>query len=50
MTGVGLDDSSCSLRPHPAIMGAGGFIMAKLTGEPCSTIMLVAVFPALMYF
>ena len=34
----------------PPIMGAGGFIMAELTGEPYSTIMLIAVFPALMYF
>ena len=34
----------------PPIMGAGGFIMAELTGEPYSTIMLVAIFPALMYF
>jgi TRAP transporter 4TM/12TM fusion protein len=34
----------------PPIMGAGGFIMAELTGTPYSTIMLVAVFPALMYF
>ena len=34
----------------PPIMGAGGFIMAELTGEPYSAIMLVAVFPALMYF
>jgi TRAP transporter 4TM/12TM fusion protein len=34
----------------PPIMGAGGFIMAELTGEPYSTIMLVALFPALMYF
>ena len=34
----------------PPIMGAGGFIMAELTGAPYSTIMLVAVFPALMYF
>ena len=34
----------------PPIMGAGGFIMAELTGLPYSTIMLVAVFPALMYF
>ena len=34
----------------PPIMGAGGFIMAELTGVPYSTIMLVAVFPALMYF
>jgi TRAP transporter 4TM/12TM fusion protein len=34
----------------PPIMGAGGFIMAELTGLPYSTIMLVAVGPALMYF
>ncbi|MDX2454084.1 TRAP transporter fused permease subunit [Desulfosarcina sp.] len=34
----------------PPIMGAGGFIMAELTGEPYSRIMLVALFPALMYF
>jgi TRAP transporter 4TM/12TM fusion protein len=34
----------------PPIMGAGGFIMAELTGMPYSTIMLVAIFPALMYF
>jgi TRAP transporter 4TM/12TM fusion protein len=34
----------------PPIMGAGGFIMAELTGIPYSHIMLVAVFPALMYF
>jgi TRAP transporter 4TM/12TM fusion protein len=34
----------------PPIMGAGGFIMAELTGMPYSKIMLVAVFPALMYF
>ncbi|MBU2513150.1 TRAP transporter fused permease subunit [bacterium] len=33
----------------PPIMGAGGFIMAELTGVPYSQIMLVAVFPALMY-
>ncbi len=31
-------------------MGAGGFIMAELTGLPYSHIMLVALFPALMYF
>jgi TRAP transporter 4TM/12TM fusion protein len=31
-------------------MGAGGFIMAELTGLPYSQIMLVAIFPALMYF
>jgi len=34
----------------PPIMGAGGFIMAELTGLPYSYIMLVAIFPALMYF
>jgi len=34
----------------PPIMGAGGFIMAELTGYPYSYIMLVALFPALMYF
>ncbi len=33
----------------PPIMGAGGFIMAELTGVPYSQIMLVAIFPALMY-
>ncbi len=34
----------------PPIMGAGGFIMAELTGVPYSQIMLVAIFPAVMYF
>jgi TRAP transporter 4TM/12TM fusion protein len=34
----------------PPIMGAGGFIMAELTGVPYSTIMLVGLFPAFMYF
>lgn len=34
----------------PPIMGAGGFIMAELTGMPYSRIMLIAVFPAIMYF
>ncbi len=33
----------------PPIMGAGGFIMAELTGTPYSKIMLVAIFPAIMY-
>ncbi len=33
----------------PPIMGAGGFIMAELTGLPYSKIMLVALFPAMMY-
>jgi len=56
----------CGFKPHiagaiepaasiggmfmPPIMGAGGFIMAELTGLPYSHIMLVALFPALMYF
>ena len=30
-------------------MGAGGFIMAELTGLPYSKIMLIAIFPAMMY-
>ncbi len=34
----------------PPIMGAGGFIMAELTGMPYSRIMLVSLFPAIMYF
>ncbi len=34
----------------PPIMGAGGFIMAEMTGIAYSHIMLVALFPALMYF
>jgi TRAP transporter 4TM/12TM fusion protein len=34
----------------PPIMGAGGFIMAEMTGLPYSQIMLIAIFPAFMYF
>jgi TRAP transporter 4TM/12TM fusion protein len=34
----------------PPIMGAGGFIMAELTGIPYPRIMLIALFPAVMYF
>lgn len=34
----------------PPIMGAGGFIMAELTGVPYKYIMLVGLFPAFMYF
>ncbi|MDD2388658.1 MAG: TRAP transporter fused permease subunit [Desulfobacterales bacterium] len=34
----------------PPIMGAGGFIMAELTGVSYSRIMLIALFPAFMYF
>ncbi|MCS7204763.1 MAG: TRAP transporter fused permease subunit [Leptospiraceae bacterium] len=34
----------------PPIMGAGGFIMSELTGVPYNKIMLISLFPALMYF
>ncbi|MFZ5587156.1 MAG: TRAP transporter permease [Thermodesulfobacteriota bacterium] len=34
----------------PPIMGAGGFLMAELTGTPYSQIMLMAFFPAFVYF
>ena len=34
----------------PPIMGAGGFIMAELTGISYAHIMLVALVPALLYF
>ncbi len=34
----------------PPIMGAGGFIMAEMTGIPYVNIMLIAVFPAVIYF
>lgn len=34
----------------PPVMGAGGFIMSELTGIPYSKIMLIALFPAIMYF
>jgi TRAP transporter 4TM/12TM fusion protein len=34
----------------PPIMGAGGFIMAEMTGIPYVKIMLMAIFPALIYF
>lgn len=34
----------------PPIMGAGGFLMAELTGLPYSQIMLISVGPALLYF
>jgi len=34
----------------PPIMGAGGFLMAELTNTPYSTIMMIAIFPALLYF
>ncbi|WP_022849901.1 TRAP transporter permease [Limisalsivibrio acetivorans] len=34
----------------PPIMGAGGFIMSELTQIPYQKIMLVAIFPAMMYF
>lgn len=34
----------------PPIMGAGGFLMAELTGMPYSYIMIISVGPALLYF
>jgi TRAP transporter 4TM/12TM fusion protein len=34
----------------PPIMGAGGFIMAEMTGIPYVKIMLMAIFPAVIYF
>jgi TRAP transporter 4TM/12TM fusion protein len=34
----------------PPIMGAGGFIMAELTGINYANIMLISIFPAMMYF
>ncbi|GAB6191036.1 TRAP transporter permease [Desulfocastanea catecholica] len=34
----------------PPIMGAGGFLMAELTGLPYSYIMIISVGPALLYF
>lgn len=34
----------------PPIMGAGGFIMAELTEVPYVSIMLLAIFPAAIYF
>ena len=34
----------------PPIMGAGGFLMAELTETPYSYIMMIAIFPALLYF
>jgi len=34
----------------PPIMGAGGFLMAELTETPYSHIMLIAIFPAFLYF
>lgn len=34
----------------PPIMGAGGFLMAEMTGVPYVTIMKMAIFPAILYF
>ena len=34
----------------PPIMGAGGFLMAEMTGTPYVTIMKMAIFPAFLYF
>jgi len=34
----------------PPVMGAGGFLMAELTGIPYVDIMMMSVFPAFLYF
>ncbi|MEW6487622.1 MAG: TRAP transporter fused permease subunit [Thermodesulfobacteriota bacterium] len=34
----------------PPVMGAGGFLMAELTGIPYVSIMLMSIFPAFLYF
>ncbi len=34
----------------PPIMGAGGFLMAELTELPYSYIMMISIFPAMLYF
>jgi len=34
----------------PPVMGAGGFLMAELTETPYAYIMMISVFPALIYF
>jgi len=34
----------------PPIMGAGGFLMAELTNTPYKDIMIMAIFPAVLYF
>lgn len=34
----------------PPIMGAGGFLMAEMTGQSYVHIMKIAIFPALLYF
>ena len=34
----------------PPIMGAGGFLMAEFTGLPYRDIMIMAIFPACLYF
>jgi TRAP transporter 4TM/12TM fusion protein len=34
----------------PPVMGAGGFLMAELTGIPYVSIMAMSVFPAFLYF
>ncbi|MFO8085367.1 MAG: TRAP transporter permease [Desulfobacterales bacterium] len=34
----------------PPVMGAGGFLMAELTGIPYVNIMLISIFPAFLYF
>lgn len=34
----------------PPVMGAGAFLMAELTATPYPTIVLIAIFPAILYF
>ncbi|MFV9506227.1 MAG: TRAP transporter permease [Oscillochloridaceae bacterium umkhey_bin13] len=34
----------------PPVMGAGAFLMAELTATPYPTIVLIAIFPAVLYF
>jgi TRAP transporter 4TM/12TM fusion protein len=34
----------------PPVMGAGVFVMAELTSIPYATIVLIAIFPAILYF
>ncbi|MAY88184.1 MAG: hypothetical protein CML02_15895 [Pseudooceanicola sp.] len=41
--------ASCVGQLLPPVMGVGAFIMAEVTGIPYTTIMLVAIAPALMF-
>src|SRR5690606_11664676 len=34
----------------PPVMGAGAFLMAELTAIPYRTIVLISIFPAILYF